>query len=134
MAYFEWADDMVIDGGALDDDHKQLIALVNDLHTATSQGLGQDIVGHVMDQLVTYTEQHFAREERLMAAARFAKLGEHQRLHQTLVEQLHALQARYRGGSITTAAQLSTLLRDWLSLHIRRSDRELRDVLPPRRP
>ncbi len=131
MAYFEWADDMVIDGGALDADHQQLIALVNELHSATSQGLGQSVVAGVMDRLVTYTEQHFAREEQIMVTVRFARLDEHQRLHRKL-DELHGLQAQYRGGSITTAAQLSTLLRDWLSLHIRRNDRELRDVLPKR--
>lgn len=133
MAYFEWADDLVIDDGALDEDHKQLIELVNELHTATSLGQGQDVVGDVMDRLVTYTEQHFSREEHIMATARYARLDEHKQLHQKLIDQLHALQAKYRDGSITTAAQLSTLLRDWLSLHIRRNDRELRNVLPTRR-
>lgn len=129
MAYFEWAADLVIDNGPLDADHRALIALVNELHTATSQGLGQDVVADVMEQLITYTEQHFAREERVMAASKFVHFEEHKLSHQALIKQLHALQARYGTGSITTASQLSTLLRDWLSLHIRRADRELRDVL-----
>lgn len=131
MAYFEWAADLVIDNGPLDADHRALIALVNELHTATSQGLGQDVVADVMEQLITYTEQHFAREEHVMQAAKFAQFEAHQRAHQELIKLLRGLQARHGEGSITTAAQLSTLLRDWLSLHIRRSDRELRDVLKP---
>ncbi len=129
MAYFEWAEDLVIDNGPLDDDHKQLIGLVNELHSATSQGAGQEVVGAIMEQLITYTEQHFSREERVMSATRFGKMLEHQRSHQKLTEELRTLQAKFHAGSITTAAQLSALLRDWLSLHIRRSDRELRAVL-----
>ena len=36
MAYFEWAQDMVIDDGPIDADHRRLIDQVNELHTATS--------------------------------------------------------------------------------------------------
>ena len=38
MAYFEWADDMVIDGGPIDQDHRVLVDLVNELHSATVRG------------------------------------------------------------------------------------------------
>ena len=41
MAYFEWADDLVIDHGPIDQDHRHLVDLVNQLHTATSQGRGR---------------------------------------------------------------------------------------------
>mgnify|MGYP003602982010 CR=1 FL=1 len=44
MAYFEWADDMVIDNGQIDAEHRKLVDLVNELHTATSQGNGQSVV------------------------------------------------------------------------------------------
>ena len=63
MAYFEWAADLEIDHGPIDADHRQLVDLVNALHTATSQGQGQEVVGGVMARLITYTQQHFTREE-----------------------------------------------------------------------
>ena len=37
MAYFNWAEDMVIDNGPIDEDHKHLADLVNALHDATDQ-------------------------------------------------------------------------------------------------
>ena len=36
MAYFEWADDLVIDRGVIDADHQKLVATVNELHSATT--------------------------------------------------------------------------------------------------
>jgi hemerythrin len=42
------------------------------------------------------------------------------------MNKLNDLQRKYSEGSITVASQLSTILRDWLSIHIRRSDKELR--------
>jgi hemerythrin len=129
MAYFEWADDMVIDEGPIDADHQHLVKLVNALHTATSQGCGQEVVGHIMDDLLAYTQAHLQREEQIMASLKFPKLSGHQQGHHQFVAALQAIHQRYQGGSITTASQLSTLLRDWLSLHIRRADRELREFM-----
>lgn len=125
MAFFEWADDFVIDHGPIDTDHLQLVALVNELHTATTQGTGHQVVGDIIKRLVAYTRLHFAREEQIMASARFSGLVAHQASHRQIIVQLEALQHKHDGGSITVASQLSTLLRDWLSVHIRRSDKEL---------
>ncbi|MCO5111636.1 MAG: bacteriohemerythrin [Burkholderiaceae bacterium] len=125
MAYFEWGPDLEIDHGLIDADHRQLVELVNELHTATSQGQGQEVVASVMERLITYTRQHFAREEQGMEAAAFPGLAAHREKHRAITAQLQALADRQAAGSITVASQLSSLLRDWLSLHIRRSDREL---------
>lgn len=129
MAYFEWADDMVIDQGPIDEDHRHLVGLVNKLHTATSEGRGSEVVGGILDELIKYTQDHLTREERQMEAVKFPGLQGHKIGHQRFVAHLHQLQSKYRAGHISVAAQLSTILRDWLSLHIRRSDKELRDFL-----
>lgn len=129
MAYFEWADDLVIDGGPIDDDHRRLVGLVNDLHTATSEGRGMEVVAGIMTQLIDYTAEHLHREEAEMAAVNFPNLERHKIGHAKFIEALHDLQKKYEGGSITVASRLSTILRDWLSLHIRRSDKELLEFL-----
>lgn len=125
MAFFEWADDFVIDNGPIDADHLQLVALVNELHTATTQGTGHEVVGDIIDRLIGYTHQHFTREEQIMASVRFPGLVAHQTTHQQIILQIEDLKRKHERGSITVASQLSTLLRDWLSVHIRRSDKEL---------
>ena len=66
MAYFEWARDMEIDQGPVDQDHQTLVRQVNELHTATSEGRGQEIVARLLDDLVRDTIEHIRREERWM--------------------------------------------------------------------
>lgn len=129
MAYFEWADDLVIDHGPIDEDHRHLVDLVNELHTATSAGRGQEIVAKILAALIDYTADHLRREEHQMASVNFPKLERHRQGHAKFIENLHDLQNKYAAGSITVASQLSTVLRDWLSLHIRRSDKELLSFL-----
>lgn len=125
MAYFEWADDMVIDGGAIDADHRVLVALVNELHTATSQGQGRAVVASILQRVITSTEQHLRNEEQLMAQMGFPDLENHKIGHGHFMQELRGLEQRMQAGSFTVAAQLSAVLRDWLSLHIRRNDKEL---------
>lgn len=129
MAYFEWADDMVIDGGPIDSDHKKLVELVNELHSATTEGRGVEVIEKIMAELIGYTRAHLEREEQLMASLQFPNLERHKIGHMHFVNQLDDLQKKYSQGSMTVASQLSTVLRDWLSLHIRRSDKEMRAFL-----
>jgi len=126
MAYFEWGDDMVIDHGPIDQDHHKLVDLVNELHTATTRGEGQSVVSKVMSELIFYTKDHLVREEQEMERVGFPDLVEHKRSHALFMEGLQQLVDKQAGGSITVASQLSSLLRDWLSIHIRRSDHALR--------
>ena len=132
MAYFEWASDLVIDSGPIDADHMHLVHLVNELHTATSQGTGHEVIEKIMAELIAYTKEHLQREEQLMASLGFPHLARHKIGHTHFTDKLDALQRSYEGGSITVASQLSTVLRDWLSLHIRRSDKEIRAFLQAR--
>ena len=129
MAYFEWAQDMVIDNGPIDDDHRILIDQVNALHTATILGRGQDVVAQLLGAIIADTENHLRREEQLMERAQFPDLERHKHGHVLFIEKLPDLQQKHHAGSITVASQLSTLLRDWLSLHIRRGDKELQRFL-----
>ena len=125
MAYFEWADDMVIDNGPIDQDHQTLVRQVNELHTATSEGRGHEVVERLLGELVRDTIEHIRREEQEMVRVGYPRLVQHQQGHEEFVAGLKALQSKFEGGSITVASQLSTLLRDWLSLHIRRYDKDL---------
>lgn len=132
MAYFEWAADLEIDQGPIDADHRKLVAQVNQLHDATSQGRGQDIVGPLLAELVQDTVQHIQREERYLESIGFPETPAHRQGHERFVNELRALQGKYDAGQITVAAQLSALLRDWLSLHIRRSDKAVKHFLDRR--
>ena len=125
MAYFEWADDMVIDNGPIDKGHQILVRQVNELHTATSEGRGHEVVGRLLDELIRDTVEHIRREEQEMARMGYPRLVQHKQGHDQFVADLQGLQRKFEGGSSTVASQLSTVLRDWLSLHIRRYDKDM---------
>jgi hemerythrin-like metal-binding protein len=122
--YFSWTDDMSVGNSMLDFDHRQLIGLVNELHTATSRGEGRAIVGDILGRLLSYTEGHFQREEHHMENMRYSRIAEHKEQHQQLLERLRTLQQQLEAGHVSVAAKVSILLRDWLSIHLQREDKQ----------
>ena len=132
MAYFAWADDMVIDHGPIDEDHRHLVDLVNQLHTATSEGRGIEIVETILNTLIDYTKGHLQREEAFMSSLHYPKLEQHKVYHDKFTVQIDGLKEKFDAGSITVAAQLSTVLRDWFSIHIRRNDKDIKYFLDNR--
>jgi hemerythrin len=125
MAYFEWGSDLKVGNALLDHDHQQLVGLVNQLHSATCQGKGKEVVGGILGELIRYTQEHFHREEQYMESVRYPALASHKVEHTQLLSKVRELQHRFKDGDGTVAAHVSSFLRDWLSLHIMRSDKKL---------
>ena len=103
MAYFEWAQDMAIDDGPIDADHRNLVDLVNELHTATSEGRGHEVIEKVMERVIRYTKEHLIREEQIMASIHFPNLEMHKKGHEKFAKQLGELQLEFERGWITVA-------------------------------
>jgi hemerythrin len=125
MTYFKWGADLSVGNSFIDHDHRRLIGYVNDLHSATTKGKGREVVESILVALIKYTQEHFQREEHHMERMHFAGIEAHKQQHRELLQQVLALQEKYKEGHITVAAQVSHLLRDWLSLHIMKSDKKL---------
>jgi hemerythrin len=123
MAYFEWGDDLAVGNSLIDHDHQGLIKLVNDLHDATQKGEGRSVVEGILNELLAYTQSHFQREEFHMAQVRYAAIDAHKLEHVAILKQILALQQQFAMGDITVATKVSAILRDWLSIHIMRSDK-----------
>jgi hemerythrin len=108
----------------LDDDHMKLVGMVNELHDGILEGHRAEALGHVLDQLVSYTRIHFNREEALFARTNYPSAGEHKREHDDLIAKALDLQARYKGGaSSMLSLETMSFLKSWLAHHIQGSDR-----------
>ena len=110
---------------AVDDDHRQLFALINAL-ADTQANKDRAFVTRTVRDLEAYTIAHFEREERMMAAVHWPCLAEHQRLHaafrRTVAEAKERIETRWRpwlGGSLFVVAA------DFLLHHIVDEDRRV---------
>lgn len=131
MALIEWKDRMSVGVDALDNDHRKLIALLNQLHDLM-RGVRTDITAHqIVHELVKYTEYHFDCEERLMRLVRYPEYEEHVRIHRDLKRRIIAFEQKFLSypASEALVLPLFDFLSDWLMRHILREDMKLRPYM-----
>ena len=126
MALMDWNDRLSVGVEMIDSDHKHLVSLVNELHDAVRAARGKEVLGHVLDGLITYTKTHFAREEAEMAKFKYPQAADHIKEHTTLAKQVIDVQAKYKAGNTAVLSmEVMAFLRDWLLKHIQGSDKAL---------
>jgi hemerythrin len=114
----------------IDSDHKKLVAMVNELYDAVKAAKGKEVLGKVLDGLVSYTKTHFGHEEVEMAKFKYPKSPDHIKEHTKLTSQVLDVQAKYKAGnSAVLSMEVMAFLRDWLLKHIQASDKALGEFL-----
>ncbi|HTP13091.1 MAG TPA: bacteriohemerythrin [Bacteroidota bacterium] len=123
MPLMAWRDDYSVKVGIIDQQHKKLINLLNDLFDGLREQKGKEVVGRILGDLVTYTEVHFATEERLMKTHGYAGYPQHKVEHETLTKKVVDFHQEFTAGRASIPVELIQFLRDWLSNHILVSDK-----------
>ena len=127
MALMAWTEKLSVGVGVLDDDHKKLVGMVNELYDAMQAGHGKEKLGGILDRLVQYTKFHFSREEKYFAETGYPASGPHKEQHEALTRQVLDVQKKYNAGvAATLSVDVMHFLRDWLVKHIQGSDQSYR--------
>ncbi len=124
MALIAWSDSLSVKVKQFDDQHKKLVDMVNQLFDAMKTGKGSQVMGDILKQLISYTQTHFAAEERLMKQYGYPDMEAHKKEHNALVMQVLDLQKQFQEGKAVLTQNVLTFLRDWLSWHIQGDDKK----------
>ena len=100
MVLMEWDDRLSVGVASIDDQHKQLIKLVNTLYQALQNGQGNEVLCQTYADLVDYTLTHFSHEEAMMREAGYPGAVDHCRQHADLRMRTLQLQDKAGGGGI----------------------------------
>jgi len=120
----EWADDFSTNIQEVDEQHKVLISLLNELYTAMHEHHGTAACREVLDRLAEYTRTHFLLEESLMRLTNYPDFEKHKGQHEELIAQVQALQAKLDSGTATISFELLHFLKNWLTNHILGTDKK----------
>jgi len=127
MPAFEWKEFLSVGHDGIDDQHKQLFAIVNALYEAMKQpgGATDEFLRQTIEELCSFTRSHFATEERLMQIAAYPDLAQHKEAHDFLLARIDEFELRLRRGETRLAAEvLPFLVGEWLSSHIAFEDQQ----------
>jgi len=124
MAIMEWGPALSVNVKQFDDQHKKLVVMVNQLHDAMKVGKGSEVLGPILNSLISYTASHFADEERLMQQHGYLDLAKHKAEHDKLTKQVLDLQKQYQTTKSALSMAVMTFLKDWLANHIQGEDKK----------
>jgi methyl-accepting chemotaxis protein len=117
-----WGNIMTTNIRQIDDQHKKLVKMLNELHKAMKLKKSTNVMNSIIGRLIQYTETHFATEEKLFAQYSYPEERAHTESHQKLTEQVKAIQKKFKSGEIMASTELMVLLKDWLINHIQGAD------------
>ncbi|AVO52090.1 bacteriohemerythrin [Ectopseudomonas mendocina] len=121
MAYLDWSDDLDTGIRVIDDQHKRIVAMINQLDAA-QRAASQEQAGEVIDELIDYTVSHFAFEEAMIEEAGYIFTKAHKRVHALFIKRVEDYRERFNRGE-DIADELKGMLGRWLFSHIRSDDR-----------
>ena len=119
MPRVKWDDKYLIGIEQFDDDHKNLVNLMNDIYdTFISCKLKAYQPQELLDSLTEYTKIHFSNEEKWMLDFDYPNLEEHVLDHKRFILKLSEFDQNFKDGSGHLTIEIFSFLRVWLLTHI----------------
>ncbi|MBP2311213.1 bacteriohemerythrin [Azospirillum soli] len=130
----DWRDEMVLDHGGLDTDHRDQHDLIRRFVDLPGEEEQRDEALSILEELRTVSTRHFAREERVLASIKYPHLAEHRAQHRRLAEILGEIimQVEARESAFTfayTKSKADELLQFWFFDHFAKADLRLKTHL-----
>jgi hemerythrin len=123
MPYLQWTESLRVGVADVDAQHRTLVELVIELHTAMLEGRGKDLLGSTIDALIDYTVKHFSTEEAYFDAYQYPSATAHRLQHQDFVAKVEDFRKGFEQDRLMLSLEIMDFLSDWLVKHISRSDK-----------
>ncbi|MFH2066467.1 MAG: bacteriohemerythrin [Pseudomonadota bacterium] len=107
----------------MDQQHMRLIDLINELYSALKSGKAGDVQESILDGLISYTREHFAKEEALLRVHKFEGLAEQEKMHRGFEAKVAEYQKKMQSGA-SLGVDAMNFLKDWLVNHIQKTDKQ----------
>jgi hemerythrin len=100
MAFIVWKGSLRVGVKEFDQQHQQLVLMLNCLHQAMSEGQGKAVLSGILTDIADYTVTHFKTEERYMQKYHYRDMSEHKGEHDQFVAKV----ATSKGNMIQAAS------------------------------
>ena len=125
--FVEWEERFSVGVPLIDSQHKQLIAMTNELHNAcrTDETLAKEQFGSTVREAVAYVKYHFSTEEQIMEKIAYPVIAEHKKIHAEFVQEVLKNVKDFEGGKKFVPNHFVRFLRDWILSHVALNDSKL---------
>lgn len=131
MPLLDWKTALDLGVAAMDREHKELVAAMNDIHALDQRGADKATVDAAIRKLVDLTKKHFSDEEKHMQSIGFPDLKRHALIHTDMLRKVGEHYAAFTAGTGRVSQDFFDFLVFWLKAHITGIDRKYADYKQP---
>jgi len=126
MALINWTEEYSVGVKELDEQHRRLVAVINQLFTLYSEKKFKKVdVEPIFKKLLDYADYHFGTEEHYFNLYNYAEKAQHSALHESYRQKIQDLKKEYDAAdSAKTLFAMNNFLNDWWIWHINNVDKE----------
>jgi methyl-accepting chemotaxis protein/hemerythrin len=117
-ALIRWTKDLSVGVESIDEQHKILVDMINELHAAMKMNRSKETLLEIFDRLRDYTVNHFGHEEKLFQKHGYPEVQEHLAAHKQFVAKVLEWEAAIKSGRATVSMEIMRFLKQWLTGHI----------------
>jgi hemerythrin len=118
MKLFEWQNNYNTDILEIDNQHKNLVRIINKFHDAMLIGKEKEILSVIVQQLFDYIKIHFSTEENYMVEFNFTDYEQHKKEHDDFRYKIFEVQRDFLDDKIALSSDLFLYLKNWLINHM----------------
>ncbi len=125
MSSLFWTDDLSIGIESIDEQHKVLFSLIDQLQEAMSRGESRTVLEDIFQGLIDYTDKHFKVEEEMFKEFEYDDIEGHLAYHAEFVDKMASLKEQFDDNSnFMIGVDVMQFLTDWLVTHIQGTDKK----------
>jgi len=124
MALITWSKSLSVGVDEFDNQHQNLIAMINELHVAMKERKGKAAMAKIIYGLINYTSSHFLAEEIYFDKYNYPDSESHKKEHQLFVEKVKDVQKGFTENRLMISIDTMDFLKDWLTNHIQGTDKK----------
>lgn len=125
MQRLEWTDKLSIGVERIDNQHRRMVQLANNLVTAMQTDVAEDILDTLFMELREYTQVHFQAEEQYMQDVGYPGLDAHRQTHEALKQQVRDYRQSLKDKKAVPPSDVLRFLKAWLVDHIIYEDMQI---------
>ena len=120
-----WVDSLATGIELIDNQHKHLVVLTNQLYQACMLGGDslETVFKDTMSRMVEYVRFHFTTEQAMLQRVKYPKFAEHKAEHDKLIKTVLETTKDYSGNKKFVPNNFVRFLRDWIVGHIGHEDK-----------
>ena len=132
MALLYWLPDFDTNIAIIDQQHRHLVKLINQLHENLNTGSDRKTLLKILNNIDIYAATHFAREEDLFDTYDYSEIDEHIQEHEYFEDTINQFTKEFKAGKQELTNSVISFLGDWLLKHINGTDQKYATFLRSR--